>query len=304
MEKVGAIPDVVTYNALLDSISDNTTLSRQLFVEGIRKGFYARVSRLGKQWLELDLHFLSLGGAEVALRWWFESCLLPYFVNTGNLDEIKSISIVTGFGKTRLRGRRHGDDGIRKRVKAILKFMNVDEIIQENAGRILLDPEKLNLEAQKNGGKIIFDEEGFQRFKASEFVDDGPTKEPQKIRARFRPQNPNSASPPFVRVETDRTSPEYRIDASGNIPHSTLFDGVPESGTVRDLMSLLDERDFSKSSEPEVSTSTEQNGSSSVTGQPGLGETINPYEVEQSNEPKSHDNREENVSFALVISKD
>lgn len=59
------------------------------------------MSRLGSQWLELDLHFLSLGGGEIALGWWFEECLVPYLVNTSKLEAVQSISIVTGYGKVR-----------------------------------------------------------------------------------------------------------------------------------------------------------------------------------------------------------
>lgn len=36
---------------------------------------------------------------------------------------------------------------------------------------------------------------------------------PQKIRARFKAQNPGSGMPPFIRVETENTSPEYRLEA-------------------------------------------------------------------------------------------
>ena len=108
MERAGVERDVVTYNAVLDAVCPNVDLSRRLFQEGVRKGFYARVSRLGEQWWELDLHFLSLGGGEIALGWWFEECLVPYLVNGSKLAAVKSINIVTGYGKTRMRGARHG----------------------------------------------------------------------------------------------------------------------------------------------------------------------------------------------------
>ena len=130
--------DVVTYNAILDAVSSQIELGRMLFEEGVKKGFYARVSRLGEQWFELDLHFLSLGGGEIALGWWFEECLVPYLVNTERLKNVNSISIVTGYGKTRTRGRRHGNDGMRKRCKAMLQFMNIREIDQSNAGKSLV----------------------------------------------------------------------------------------------------------------------------------------------------------------------
>ena len=62
MDRKGITRDVVTYNAVLDAVCCNVPLGRKIFQEGIEKGFYARVSRLGEQWLELDLHFLSFGG--------------------------------------------------------------------------------------------------------------------------------------------------------------------------------------------------------------------------------------------------
>ena len=136
-----------------------------LCITGVERGFYSRVSRLGTQWLELDLHFLSLGGGEIALGWWFEECLVPYLVNSTKLEAVKSIDIVTGYGKTRMRGVRHGDDGMRKRVKAMLHFMEIAEVEQPNKGRIHIDKDALVLTVQKNGGKIIFDEGGYRKFK-------------------------------------------------------------------------------------------------------------------------------------------
>ena len=76
MEEAKIAHDVVSYNAVLDAVATNIPLGRKLFEEGVQKGYYARVSRLGTQWFELDLHFLSLGGGEIALGWWFGE-LLP-----------------------------------------------------------------------------------------------------------------------------------------------------------------------------------------------------------------------------------
>ena len=136
MDRIRVAKDVVTYNAVLDAVSSQVELGRRLFKEGVEKGFYARVSRLGTQWLELDLHFLSLGGGEIALGWWFEECLVPYLINTSKLEAVQSISIVTGYGKTRSRGARMNDDGMRLRVRAMLKYMDIHETPQPNKGRI------------------------------------------------------------------------------------------------------------------------------------------------------------------------
>ena len=183
-----------------------------LFEEGVQKGFYAKVSRLGEHWFELDLHFLSLGGGEIALGWWFEECLVPYLNNTEKLKNVKSISIVTGYGKTRTRGRRFGDDGMRKRCKAMLQFMNIQELPQPNAGRIHVDKESLITEVTKNGGKVIFDLEGYIRWKENETSINSVPDTPQMIRARFKPQVLGSGRPPFTRIENEHTSPEYRLE--------------------------------------------------------------------------------------------
>jgi hypothetical protein len=191
-------------------------LGRTLFQQGVEKGFYARVSRLEEQWFELDLHFLSLGGGEIALGYWFEEGLVPYLENTEKLKNVNSISIVTGYGKTRTRGRRHGDDGMRKRVKAMLNFMNIKEIDQSNAGRIHVDKEALIAEASRNGGKISFDIEGYNQWKEKETTANVIPDVPQKVRARFKPVKLGSGRPPFVRIETEMTSPEYRLENMKN----------------------------------------------------------------------------------------
>ena len=212
MDDVGVKRDVVTYNAILDAVASQIQLGRRLFEEGVKKGFYACVSRLGKQWFELDLHFLSLGGGEIALGWWFEECLVPYLVNTEKLRGVNSISIVTGYGKTRTRGRRLGDDGMRKRCRAMLRFMNIKEVDQKNAGRIHVDKEALIAEVNRNGGKVVFDLDSYIRWKETETTANDIPDVPQKIRARFKPVEPGSGRPPFVRVETENTSPEYRLE--------------------------------------------------------------------------------------------
>lgn len=211
MDAVNVARDVVTYNAVLDAVQTQIRLGRTLFEEGVNKGFYARVSRLAKQWFELDLHFMSLGGGEIALGWWFEECLVPYLQNPDKLREIKSISIVTGYGKTRTRGRRHGDDGMRKRVKAMLMFMDIKEQEQPNLGRIHIDMEAFIATVNRNGGRIMFDLEGYLGWKEAETTINVVPDVEQKIRPRYRPVTPGSNGPPFERIETDQTSPEYRL---------------------------------------------------------------------------------------------
>jgi hypothetical protein len=167
-----------------DAVYSQLDLAKQIFHEGVERGFYAKVSRLGTQWLELDLHFLSLGGGETALRWWFEECLVPYLGNSKELASVKSIDIVTGYGKTRSRGARKGDDGMRKRVRAMLSFMNLTEVEQPNLGRIHINKEALTREVERNGGRIIFDAQGYEQYKLREGLDDPYTDAEQFVRPR------------------------------------------------------------------------------------------------------------------------
>ena len=143
------------------------------------------MSRLGAQWLELDLHFLSLGGGEVALQWWFEECLVPYF-NSEKLAAVKTVHIVTGYGKTRWRGAREGDDGMRKRIRAMLGFMNIHEFEQPNKGRIHIDKALLEKEVARNHGRIVFDQEGYNKFKA----DQTTANQMPTVEQKVRPSNP------------------------------------------------------------------------------------------------------------------
>jgi hypothetical protein len=168
----------------LDAVCSQVDLAEKIFHEGVSRGFYAKVSRLGTQWLELDLHFLSLGGGETALRWWFEKCLVPYLGDSNELASVKSIDIVTGYGKTRARGMRKGDDSMRKRVRAMLSYMNVSEIVQPNLGRIHIDKQALVEEVARNRGRIIFDAHGYEQFKLKEGLDEPYSDTPQFVRPR------------------------------------------------------------------------------------------------------------------------
>lgn len=179
------------------------------------------MSRLGTQWLELDLHFLSLGGGETALRWWFEKCLVPYLGDSKELASVKSIDIVTGYGKTRARGARKGDDSMRKRVRAMLSFMNVCEVVQPNLGRIHIDKQALMQEVERNCGRIIFDAHGYEQFKLQEGLDEPYSDAPQFVRPRGgalhdRAERDRHSSPPsHDRLDgyyDNRNSQQYRSD--------------------------------------------------------------------------------------------
>lgn len=220
MEREGVKRDVVTYNAVLDAVCTNVPLARSIFHEGVKIGYYAKVSRLGEHWLELDLHFLSLGGGEIAMWWWFEECLVPYLVNSTKLEKVKAINIVTGYGKTRKREARKGDDGMRKRVLAMMHFMNLTEVQQNNMGRVKLDIDKFVQEVRKNGGKILFDSQGYRRYvdeetRSNEYV------EVEQVRR------------PKVAVLAPTPAPARPVEQSDNNAGASNYSEKPPQSNIR-----------------------------------------------------------------------
>ena len=96
--------------------------------------------------------------------WWFEECLQPIFEDPAKFEAIETFTIVTGYGKSRTRGRRHGNDGMKKRVQAMLGFMGIEETPQENAGRVRVNKDSLREAVNKNNGRILLDVEGYMAW--------------------------------------------------------------------------------------------------------------------------------------------
>jgi len=150
-------PDIVTYNALLDATADHhTDVALPLFKQALKLGLYSRVARIGEnqKWVELDLHFLSLGGGEVACRWFFEDRLCEDMNIVGN---IQSIDIVAGYGRTRYRGVRAENDGMLKRVLFMLECFDI-KVLNHNAE----NNSKYKSE-RENRGRVKVDVEYFKK---------------------------------------------------------------------------------------------------------------------------------------------
>jgi len=84
-----------------------------------------------------------------------------------------------------MRGARLGNDGMRKRVKAMLFFMNVKEVSQSNKGRIHIEKHDLMREVRINGGKIVFDEKGYRKYLEKETTANKKPHVTQYRRRRF-----------------------------------------------------------------------------------------------------------------------
>ena len=100
------------------------------------------------------------------------------------------------------------DDGMRKRVRAMLEHMRIKETPQPNKGRINIDKEALIEEVKRNGGKIIFDIEGYKKFLEEETTANKFPDVPQQVRPRFRPAQ-SGEGPPGTFVRDGEPVPPY-----------------------------------------------------------------------------------------------
>ena len=57
-----------------------------------------------------------------------------------------------------------GDDGMRKRVLAMMSFMRLKEVKQPNMGRVQLNIQAFIEEVRQNKGKVLFDSDGYRLF--------------------------------------------------------------------------------------------------------------------------------------------
>ncbi|CAE6951880.1 unnamed protein product [Symbiodinium natans] len=87
-------PDDVSYNAVLDSLHDKR-LGPTLFEEAVEAGIYGNLCAEGPGCL--DLHELSPGAAQSAVRWWLTRVLPPVLSQHKRLRCV----IITGWGKSR-----------------------------------------------------------------------------------------------------------------------------------------------------------------------------------------------------------
>lgn len=101
---------------------------------------------------------------------------------------------------------------VRRYIRSCVHSNSIVIPVHSSAGRIHVDKDALITEVNKNGGKVIFDLDAYIHWKETETTANVVPDVPQKVRPRFKPVCPGSGRPPFQRVETETTSPEYRLE--------------------------------------------------------------------------------------------
>ena len=115
MRTKGTGLDQVNYNSVLDAVcTQQPAEARKLWLEAVDSGLYANFEQVQDEHPALDLHGLSEGAAETAVRWWLE-CRVPLIGASA-----EQLVVVTGWGQSRS-ANQTGD--IRRRVARSLVSM-------------------------------------------------------------------------------------------------------------------------------------------------------------------------------------
>ena len=126
-------PTAGTFNAVLDAVcTPQRAKARALWLQGVELGHYAKFETQERGVPKLDLHDLSEGAAETAVRWWLEE-RVPAMSTPP-----KRLIIVTGWGKSRS-ALATGD--VRGRTSRVLADMGVATLPTDNPGRFVVDAE-------------------------------------------------------------------------------------------------------------------------------------------------------------------
>merc|ERR1712238_613278 len=137
---------------------------------GIAKGYYEEISKIEEELWECDLCLMSLGAGVVGLKYWLDECVIPPLADgTLSLGMVKKISITTG-GEM-VAGVMVGAEGfiMRKRVRRMLRCMNLKEEEQSDERFVRIDKDSLVEQVERrHDGKLDFDSKSYRKFRKEE----------------------------------------------------------------------------------------------------------------------------------------
>ena len=124
-------PDLVMFNAVLDAVCRRQPgKARDLWLRGVGLRLYPECEKQEVGVPTLDLHDLSEGAAETALRWWLEARVLEVS------PPPERLIVITGWGKTRV-ATSTGD--VRGRVASVLAELGAPTLPTDNPGTLVVD---------------------------------------------------------------------------------------------------------------------------------------------------------------------
>jgi len=130
----------VSFNAILDALCAQPDRARVLWKLGCARGCYHSFERWGSSGLrlQLDLHDLSEGAAETAVRWWLEEGVRDRVNATPHGAVPERLELITGWGKSR---GVTGNGDVRARIQTVLREMGATMLPTENLGVLVVEAE-------------------------------------------------------------------------------------------------------------------------------------------------------------------
>jgi pentatricopeptide repeat protein len=146
-DELPLVPNAVCFNAILDAVACWPRSALALWKLGLECGVF----QLNQPYLQcvegratclLDLHELSEGAAEAAIRWLFDEKLSRRNCSamvTYDSTPVDGVHLITGWGRSR-KVTQHGD--LRARAIATLDRMGLSTLPTDNPGRLIVQFER------------------------------------------------------------------------------------------------------------------------------------------------------------------
>ncbi|CAJ1336076.1 unnamed protein product [Effrenium voratum] len=133
-------PTLASYNAVLDAIFDKSQ-GPPCFDCGISATVFPTLMNATPR--IIDLHELSEGAAQLAVRWWLATLVAPSIGKGLGASEAYECIIITGYGRSR---KGWGTSDVQAAVLNMLRTLKLSAgVLEINAGRLQLVLRKCNM---------------------------------------------------------------------------------------------------------------------------------------------------------------
>ncbi len=133
LQMEGLTPELGHWSHLLDAMGPSHAQSRSLLLRMVGQPFFAGAESIEVGMPKFDLHGLSAGAAEMAVRWWLRDAL-PQRLEAGTMSEPTHVMLVTGHGESRVLKEA---SVVKQRVLELASELGT-VVDQSNRGRVVL----------------------------------------------------------------------------------------------------------------------------------------------------------------------
>ena len=133
MLQAEVLANTTSYNALLDAVFDKPH-GQHFFESGLSAQVFPKLVKVRPD--IIDLHDLSEGTAQLAVRWWLATVVVSSFGKRLGTSEQYNCILVTGYGRSR---KGWDTTDVQAAVLSMLRTMKLNaRVLESNAGRLQL----------------------------------------------------------------------------------------------------------------------------------------------------------------------